>query len=77
MALKYKMKRPEGVDALAAAGISTAVQLAEEAKISRASAQRVFRQDEVALPVAIQVVHRLQALGAEASVSTMFEEVAA
>lgn len=75
MALKYRMKRPEGVEALAAAGISTAVKLAEEAGISRASAQRIFREEEVALQVAIEVVHRLQAMGAATSVSEMFEEL--
>lgn len=77
MALKYKMKRPEGVDALAGAGISTAVELADRADVSRSSAQRVFREEGVALQVAIKVVHALQKDGVDTAVSVMFEEVAA
>lgn len=76
MALKYKMKRPEGVDALAGAGISTAAELTTLAGISRTSAQRIFREEEVALSVAIKVVHALQQEGVETSVSTMFREAA-
>ena len=76
MALKYKMNRPDGVDALAGAGISTAAELTTLAAISRTSAQRIFREEEVALSVAIKVVHALQQEGVETSVSTMFRESA-
>lgn len=75
MAIKYKAKRPELIDALALAGISTAEKLAEEAGIARGTAQSVFAGREVTLRTAIDVVHRLQASGAEVAVSTAFEEI--
>lgn len=75
MALKYKAKRPELIDAFASAGISTAAQLAAEVGISIGTAQSVLRGDEVSLQVAIEVIHKLQGRGADVSVSTAFEEV--
>lgn len=75
MALKYKAKLPELVDALAVAGISTAAALAENAKIAAGTAQAVFRGRTVTLQTAITVVHYLQGAGAEVAVSTAFVEV--
>lgn len=75
MALKYKSKRPVLIDALAVAGISTASNLAAEAKIGESTAQTIFQGGEVSLKVAIEVVHLLQNLGADVAVSTMFDEV--
>ena len=74
MAMKYKIKRPEAVDALAVSGISTAKGLAESAGISRGTAQAVFRGDEVTLQVAVGIVQMLQGEGAEVALSTIFEE---
>lgn len=75
MALKYRAKRPELIDALARAGVSTAEKLSTECGIAKGTAQALFRGDPVTVKVAIEVVHFLQKFGAEAAVSTTFAEV--
>lgn len=75
MAIKYRMKRPEAIDAFADAGISTAVELQAAAAVSRAAAQAVFRGDAVSRTTAIRVVSSVNKMGGDASVSTIFEEV--
>lgn len=75
MALKYRAKMPELIDALAVAGISTAAKLADVTKLATGTAQAVFRGHDVSLQTAIEVVHHLQQCGAEVAVSTAFDEV--
>lgn len=75
--MKYKAKRPTLIDALAVAGISTADKLAEVLKISANTAQKIMRGEAVTLKLAIEVVHALQAAGADIAVSTGFDEVPA
>lgn len=75
MAIKYRAKMPELIDALAVAGISTAAKLAEATKLATGTAQAVFRGEEVSLQTAIEVVHHLQGCGAEVAVSTAFDAV--
>lgn len=76
MAVKYKLKRPEALDALASAAISTAAGLAEKSRLSRATAQAVMRGDSVSFATAVHVSSSINKSGGNAVFSEVFEEVA-
>lgn len=76
MAIKYKLKEPEGLDAFASANIATAADLQKKSGLSRSTSQAAFRGDPVSRTTAVYVVNAINKNGGSATFTSIFAEVA-
>ena len=75
MAIKYKLKEPEGLNSFASANIATAADLMKRSGLSRSTAQAAFRGDAVSRTTAVRVVNAVNKHGGEAVFANIFAEV--
>lgn len=76
MAIKYKLKEPDGLDAFASVNVATAADLQKKSGLSRSTSQAAFRGDPVTRTTAVRVVSAINKNGGSVTLTSIFAEVA-